>query len=292
MRQSRCIAVLLALTVWSARPHAEDPPSRDELLARASGFAERFGAELQGVVARERYTQTIRSWMGSPPALPAEVPALDTRRLVSSLLLVHDAATPWQLHRDVLTVDDVPVVGREARLAQLFADPRVDARQRLRQITEESARYNLGHVTRNINVPTFPLLVVHPAYRERFRFRDRGRTREDGVEVRLLAYEEKGRPRVVRGDRHRDVVLEGVLVIDEASGELVRATVRPRAGDLRSRLEVWFGRVEGLPMRVPVRFWEWYWVHDVPERDRYIEGEASYDEFRRYVVDVRTPGVP
>ena len=22
------------------------------------------------------------------------------------------------------------------------------------------------------------------------------------------------------------------------------------------------------------------WVHDVPERDRYIEGEATYDDFR------------
>ena len=44
-------------------------------------------------------------------------------------------------------------------------------------------------------------------------------------------------------------------------------------------------------MRVPVRLWEWYWVHDVPERDRYVEGEASYDDFRRYTTDVGVPVV-
>jgi hypothetical protein len=269
-----------------ATPRADQLPSRREVVERAGAWAERFGTDLRGVVARERYVQTVRPWMGTPPELPSEVPAIETRRLVSSLLLVHDPATPWQLHRDVLAVDDVPVADRRDRLAQLFAARDMDPRQRLRQITDDSARYNLGHVTRNVNVPTFPLLVVHAAYRDRFRFRDRGRMREDDADVRLIAYEEKGRPRVVRGDRHRDVVLEGVLVIEESSGALVRATVKPRAGDLRSRLEVWFGRVPGLPLRVPVRFWEWYWVHDVPERDRYIEGEATYDDFRRYTTDV------
>jgi hypothetical protein len=42
-------------------------------------------------------------------------------------------------------------------------------------------------------------------------------------------------------------------------------------------------------MRVPVRLWEWYWVHDVPERDRYVEGEATYDDFRRYTTEVGAP---
>jgi hypothetical protein len=182
------------------------------------------------------------------------------------------------------------VTDRHDRLAGLFAGPIAARDRRLRAITEESARFNLGHVTRTINVPTFPLLVVHPAHRGRFRFGERGRVREDGVDVRLVTFGEKGRPRVVRGDRGRDVALQGVLAIDEQSGEIVRATITPRAGDLQSMLEVTFARVATLPMRVPVRLWEWYWVREAAERDTYIEGEATYDDFRRYTTDVRAPG--
>ena len=282
--------VILACASWDA-PRAQDRLALDDVVERAGAAAMRFGAELQGVVARERYLQTVRPWRGRPPDGPAEAPAIETRTLLSSLLLVHDPDTPWQLHRDVVAVDDVPVADREGRLTALFATPGVEPRRRLREITDESARHNLGHVTRNINVPTFPLLIVHPAYRERFRFDDRGRMREDGVDVRLVAFREKGRPRIVRGDRRRDVELRGVLAIDEATGELVRAVIAPRASDLRSLLQVSFARVAELPVRVPVRLWEWYWVHDVPERDRYVEGAATYDDFRRYRTDVGVPVV-
>jgi len=280
---------VIALGACLSFVHAEEPVPVREVVTRAGAAAERFGQALSGVVAREQYLQTVRPWMGSPPERRAEVPALQSRRLRSSLLIVHDPATPWQLHRDVVAVDDIPVADRADRLAALFAGPDADPRRRLREITDDSARYNLGHVTRNINVPTFPLLVVHSTYRDRFRFSDRGRMREDGVDVRLVAFREKGRPRVVRGDRRRDVALQGVLAIDEETGEIVRATIKPQAGDLRSLLEVTFGRVPGMSMRVPVRLWEWYWVHDVPERDRYIEGEATYDDFRRYTTDVSAP---
>ena len=287
----RLLFTVIVACASLAAPRAQDRISLDEVVTRASAAAVRFGTALQGIVARERYLQTVRPWKGSAPEGPAEAQPLETRTLLSSLLLVHDAATPWQLHRDVVAVDDVAVADRDDRLAALFADPGVEPGRRLREITDDSARYNIGHITRNINVPTFPLLVVHPAYRERFRFDDRGRMQEDGVGVRLVAFREKGRPRIVRGDRFRDVELRGMLAIDERTGELVRAVIMPRAGDLRSLLQVSFARVAELPVRVPVRLWEWYWVHDVPERDRYVEGEATYDDFRRYTTAVGAPVV-
>lgn len=285
------MVVLAALGVVVV-PRAQEPPHLRDVMALAATAVDRFGQALQSVVARERYLQTVRRWPGQPPDRAAEGMALESRHLLSSLLLVHDPATPWQLHRDVVAVDDVPVTDRQDRLAALFAGRETDPRRRLRDITEDSARHNLGHVTRNINVPTFPLLVVHATHADRFRFTDRGHMREEETDVRLIAFREKGRPRVIRGDRGRDVELQGVLAIEEATGELVRAIVKPRAGDLRCLLEVSFGRVPGLPVRVPVRLWEWYWVDDLPERDRYVEGEATYDQFRRYTTDVGTPVVP
>ena len=100
---------------------AQRPPSRDDVLDRASTYARRFGEHLQGIVAREHYVQTIRATNGGSRlesgTLGGEI--AEERRLVSSLLLVHEAGTPWQLHRDVVSVDEKPVVDREDRLAQL-----------------------------------------------------------------------------------------------------------------------------------------------------------------------------
>ena len=35
---------------------------------------------------------------------------------------------------------------------------------------DESARYNIGNVERNINMPTLPLALLTPAHRARFAF--------------------------------------------------------------------------------------------------------------------------
>jgi hypothetical protein len=67
--------------------------------------------------------------------------------------------------------------------------------------------------------------------------------------------------------------------------------VSPASDDLRCRLDVWFGPVEGVAVPVPLRLWEWYWVGRVPEADRYVEGVATYDDFRRYTTEVGTPVV-
>lgn len=251
-------------------------------------YARRFGEDLPGIVARERYVQTIRTANGrdrlEPDTLDGEI--VEERVLVSSLLLVHEADTPWQLHRDVISVDDKPVADRQDRLAQLFAGPRADRASQLRQITEESARYNLGPVVRNINIPTFPLIVVHPTHRDRFRFRDRGTTTDGGIAMRLLAFEERSRPRIVRGTAGQEVVLRGTLGVEESSGEFVRATIEPRVRDLQVRIDVEFRRVDGVPLRVPVRLLERYWR---PGEGTYVAGVAVYDDFRRYTTDVGAP---
>lgn len=279
---------LLIVAATLAVSAAQRPPSRDDVLERVAAYARQFGEDLQGIVARERYVQSIRSTKGrdrlDPDTLDGDV--LEERRLVSSLLLVHEAETPWQLHRDVITVDDTPVSDRDDRLAQLFAGPQADRAAQLRHITDESARYNLGRFIRNINIPTFPLIVVHPSRRDRFRFRDRGRTNIDGATVRTLAFEERSRPRIIRGTAGYDVVLKGTLDVDEGSGELVHATIEPKIHQLRVRLDVQFGRVAGVLLRVPVRLVERY---SRPGEDSYVAGEATYDDYRRYTTEVGAP---
>lgn len=290
------VGCALGLADWS--PDVVAAARAAGVTDRLAAYAEQFGREFQGVVATEHYVQVIRPWTGAPPSR-ADVSPRDTlarRTLLSDLLLVFDADGPWHLHRDVHTVDGTPVHDRERRLRLLFVEPGLTTRERLRRMTAESARYNLGDITRTLNIPTFPLIVVHPAHRDRFRLRVRGVRQEDGLTVREVTFDETQRPTLVRSTEGRDVPLRGRLLADEATGAFIHARLDPAPLGVQSRIEVWFEQVPGLALRVPVRMWEWYQVagviHDgagaqgrAYER-AYIEGLASYSEFRRYGVEV------
>jgi hypothetical protein len=265
-------------------------PTVQEMLRMAGEHVAAFGRDLEGIVAHEEYVQTVRQWPASVPKSPGKGRRIESRHLRSDLLLVHDPAVPWQVHRDVLAVDGSDLPGREQRLRQLFLNGAADTQALLLAIIDDSARYNLGHIERNINIPTFPMIVLHPTQQARFAFRDRGTVVEDGRPARLLTFLERGRPRVIR-DRHgRDVRIEGRVLLDESSGELLRATVEPRATDLYSHLEVTFDVVDGAPRRVPVQMWEWYWLQG-DQRDRYVEGFATYHSFRRFTTEVSAPRI-
>ncbi len=279
---------------WSvdatSTPLQATTPAMQELLRKAGEQVVAFGRDLEGIVAREAYVQTVRQWPTSVPKSPGKGRLIEERHLRSDLLLVHDPSVPWQIHRDVLAVDDKDLVGREQHLRQLFSSPGIDVRALLLAIIEDSSRHNIGHIERNINIPTFPMVVLHPENQWRFAFRDRGIVAEHGPHARLISFQERGRLRVIRDRNGRDVRTEGSMVLDGVTGELVRATMEPRAADLYSHLEVTFGAVEGVSRRVPVQMWEWYWQQG-SRRDRYVEGLATYDSFRMFRTSVGVPRV-
>ena len=76
--------------------------------------------------------------------------------------------------RDVFEVDGKPVRDREDRLQKLFLAPSPDAYAQLVRIKEESARYNIGSVDRNINLPLFALQFLRAEHRTRSRFKISG----------------------------------------------------------------------------------------------------------------------
>lgn len=207
-------------------------PEMQQLLRMAGEQVVAFGRDLEGIVAREAYVQTVRQWPASVPKSPGKGRLLEERHLRSDLLLVHDPSVPWQIHRDVLAVDGHDLAGREQRLRQLFSSPGLDVRALRLAIIEDSSRHNLGHIERNINIPTFPLVVLHPEHQWRFAFRDRGMVADSGRAARLISFGERGRLRVIRDGNGRDVRTEGSFLLDGVTGELLRATMEPRAADL------------------------------------------------------------
>src|SRR6185436_2996940 len=109
------VAVLAGVLAWlavAAGPglHAQQSPSQQELLDRATAYSLSFVDRFTNVVAEETYKQTTTR----PKA---------SRVLRSDLALVrYPGATTWIMLRDVFEVDGRPVrdANQEQRIMRLF----------------------------------------------------------------------------------------------------------------------------------------------------------------------------
>ena len=162
-------------------------PALTELLGRVGVWMEAFERDFAHVVAEERYVQLLKPWFAVPRS-PADEPdlqwredgrqgsrsgrnaPLERRQLRSDLLLVQTPGDRWLSYRDVFEVDGRTIRDRDERVKRLFLSAQASDHEQLRRVADESARYNLGGLVRNFNIPTFPLMAAHPRHQERFRF--------------------------------------------------------------------------------------------------------------------------
>ena len=124
-----------------------------------------YETKLTGVVAEEQYKQWVEAGRTATGTSTGRVRQRDSavqgptkRSLVSDFLMIRwPGEAAWFGFRDVLSVDGTPVRNREERLLKLFTQNPKDVLARADLIAAESARYNIGGVERNINVPTHAL---------------------------------------------------------------------------------------------------------------------------------------
>ncbi len=287
----RAATLLLAVIVAVAQ---RGSPSPDAVLARATAYLREYEEQLASVVAEEHYEQLVHFPAGAP-GLSRGGPAGGTwsrrRRLISDYLLVQvPGRRGWQPFRDVREVDGLPVGDRDTRLLDLFTHPASQAFDQAARIARESARFNIGSVTRTINVPTLALFVVQERFR--FEFRLAGARRVEGVRTVELTFRERARPTFIRTSGDNDLEAQGTLWIDPATGRIVQTELRTDQGDLRSAITVTYRRDARLGLWVPVRMREVYTT--ATER---VEGTATYRNYRQFTVetfevikDARRPG--
>ena len=108
---------------------------------------------------------------------------------------------PWIPFRDVISVDGKPVGDRDARLEQLFLKPGAEARQNAKRVTDERARYNLGTMYRNVNVPVFGLEYLRAENAAHCRFGNPRRETVDGQAAWKIDYRELDGPTVITDAR-------------------------------------------------------------------------------------------
>ena len=234
-------------------------PSVDLVLARVSQYALDYGHELSSIVSEETYTQEVRGGSSATATVNASPVTANSRRtLVSDYLAVRiPGMEGWLPFRDVFEVDGRPVRDREDRLVKLFLDapsPEV-AIQRGNQVMRESARYNIGPVTRTLNVPTLPLWFLEPQSLRRFAFRKADEATIDGRRLWVLEFSETVRPTFIKTAAGGDIALLGRVWADPLTGRIYQT----RISALTAVITVKYGQQPEIPsLLVPQSMQETY----------------------------------
>jgi hypothetical protein len=261
------VAVALAL---GATVRAQIPPELSPLLSAAADYIEGYERQSGAVVSLENYYQNVQR--GSERT---------TRLLKSDVLVLSVGDSGWLGFRDVFEVNGRAVRDHDERLYKLFLKPPADALTQARNILAESARYNIGQVTRNINIPTMALTYLKREYQHRSRFNDKGVETIDGIRTRVVEFNERALPRVITTSDGAPAV--GRFWIDPEQGRIVR-TELTLSGLVYLVITVTYApqaRLDGLWLPVSMR--EMY-----KRAGELTEGRATYSEFRRFNIDVNT----
>jgi len=264
MRTALVVCILAAATTAGAG--AQQPPVQ-ELIARAVSYVEAYEQQLSGLVAQEDYVQLI-------------VGAGRTRHLQSDFLLVRTTTQePWRPFRDVYSVDGRSVRDRQERLERLFsAGNTLEARR----LHEESARYNLGDVQRNINVPILALQFLKRFNVDHFEFSLDRLDRLDGAPAWRVDFRERDRPTLIKSGE-RDLPADGSFWIRERDGAVLKTRVHvpillqdgSRSGD--AEIQSIYCRPSTMDVLVPCAMAESYRT-----RKEEIRGRATYSNIRRF----------
>ena len=266
----------------------------DELLFRANESVIGFEQLFSTAVTEEQYVQRI---------VRADGTVVRERRVRSDLLLILlPGADRWLGFRDVFEVEGEPVRDRDQRLQNLFLGESVSphrwvsrpgpAIDQARAISRESARYNIGDVTRTINLPTVALGFLHPLTQHRFMFEKIGEESIGGRPVWVTRYSEHVQPTIVQS-QGGDMFAYGRFWLDVDTGQALRTEVilGDGASNIRSTITVEFRRDESLDTWVPDTMVELYDNPSNPREDR-IEATATYSNFRQFGVTTETLAVP
>lgn len=214
----RALVVLSLAAGWSASvPSAPQSAATLPEIEKLGAYVAGYGEKASVVVGVEKYTQSVTT---------AESGMLRPRQLVAEFAIVK---TPdgWVGYRDVVQVNTEKVTDRQDRLLKLLTEPSADTSEIVR-IANESARYNVGPIATNLNVPTVTLFFFQPANLHRFAFSRIGTKKIDGVETAEVAFKETARPTLVARRDGTDVPMEGTLWINPADGTVVRTRLRIR----------------------------------------------------------------
>lgn len=281
MRVSMAVAMAFVMLLRDApTPAAAPQTDASGLLAKVAAYIQSYENAFSVVVSEETYSQELRI---SPPMTTRPVggdqAVRKERTLRSDVLQASIGQREWVAFRDVYEVDGQPVRDRDTRLQKLFLDTPAQALEQARRIVAESARFNLGALRRDINVPTMALAYIRGSNQPRSAFTIVGRREAGGVPAEVLEFRERARPTIVRSPK-ADLPARGRFWIDPESGRVLKSEISIADHRSTARITVTYGAVPRLTVWAPLVMIEEY---TGPET---IRAEARYSNFRQFTVSV------
>jgi hypothetical protein len=164
----------------------------------------------------------------------------------------------WMPFRDTFEVKGRKLRNRDDRLLKLFTGNDKGRFDKAMQITSDSAKHNIGNVTRTINIPLLGMMLLHPRVNERFEFTDGGEENFGGRILRKAIYKEVARPTLIKTTRGRDLALTGAIWIDPFTGTVVKTEMNAADPVVRCQVIVTFRNDEKLELWVPEKMEEYY----------------------------------
>jgi formylglycine-generating enzyme required for sulfatase activity len=271
------------LTCVSARSEAQTI-DLDTLITRANRYVGEFVYRFANVVAEETYLQeTVVSrsnLISGAGTMQGMTTGGSRRNLKSDFLLVRlPESEDYFPFRDVFEVDGALVRDREQRLTKLFIESRAGALEQAQKITLESARYNIGSLSRTFNNPIIALAFLQTTARPRFRYSLERQDRTAGANVWIVGYREQTRPTVIKGQRGRDIPARGQFWIDADTGRVLKTELTLNDPAVVATLTTTYRGDDRFQIDVPVEMKEQYAFGGSR-----VLGTATYGRFRRFDV--------
>jgi hypothetical protein len=240
------------------------------LLSSVAKYLAEYEQRCGAVVSLETYNQQFQN--GS---------SRQYRQLKSDMLVLSVGEAGWVGFRDVFEVDGRTVRDHDERLFTLFLKPSSDSLGQARKILDESARFNIGRVTRNVNIPMMALTYFKADHQSRSKFTDKGTDVVDGVRTRVIEFREQALPRVIN--------------TTDGAAAMGRAWIEPETGRVVKTVLMLTGAVEVsitvtyAPQTRLDDLWLPQSMREIYRRSGEVtEGRASYSNFRKFNVDVTT----
>ena len=263
------VAIVIACSGYPVLSSHTQTVTLDEVRQRATAYVVVYQQALTSLVADERYVQTMRRERGGGRR----------SELLSEVVMVRaDAHSEWIMFRDVLAVDGRVIRNREQRLLELLQSPAPDALAAARRIAEESARFNIGRLTRTFNVPDMALSFLRPENAPRIRYDNLRSEVIDGVRHFVFRFRERHGPTIIRAPQGSDLPGEGRFwVTDQGAIRRTELILRDKTSTGSARVD--FRDDATVRLRVPVTMTESYVLPG-----EFIGGSATYSNFRRFTV--------
>jgi hypothetical protein len=269
-----CLAVVVATSAVLSAQSRSKSPTVPQLLDVAGKYMADYDKKFSAVVSEEKYDQAA-----TQPGFRVQ----QRRTLVSDVILINAGAAGWISLRDVFTVDGSPVRDHTDRLLKLLTNPAPDAYQQALRLAQEGARFNIGNLSRSINVPSTALRFVRYDMQGRSTFTFNGLKTINGAGVAELEFKETATPRLIR--TLTDAPADGKIWLEPASGRIVQTELSLKFEKGSSaKITVHYAPEPKISLWVPVRMDEMYTL----STGQTITGRADYRNFRMFSVDVNT----